>query len=262
MERKEIKPDIALFPAEFQPLLKSANLFDSSCSDTAEVIFIDKDAGYYLKSAEKGSLAKEAEMTRFFHEKSLGAEVLSYISNEKDWMLTAKVPGEDCTTRKYLENPARLCDLLAQKLRELHSFDIAGCPISDQTTAYYAIAEQNYKKGSYDKSAAERYGVCASAEEAWKIVQSNKHLLKTDTLLHGDYCLPNVMLDDWKFSAFIDVGNGGVGDRHIDIFWGIWSLGYNLKTDRYRDRFLDAYGRDAIDIEMLPVIAAFEVFGG
>ena len=85
--------------------------------------------------------------------------------------------------------------------------------------------------------------------------------LRTDTLIHGDYCLPNVMLDDWKLSAFIDVGNGGVGDRHIDLFWGVWTLWFNLKTDKYADRFLDAYGRDAVEREMLRVVAAAEVFG-
>ena len=59
----------------------------------------------------------------------------------------------------------------------------------------------------------------------------------------------------------IDVGCGGVGDRHIDLFWGVWTLAYNLKTDRYGERFLDAYGRDGVDVSLLHVIAAAEAFG-
>ena len=69
------------------------------------------------------------------------------------------------------------------------------------------------------------------------------------------------MLDDWRVSGFIDLDHGGIGDRHIDLYWGCWSLGFNLKTDRYRDRFLDAYGRDKINEALLSVIGAFEVFG-
>ena len=80
-------------------------------------------------------------------------------------------------------------------------------------------------------------------------------------LTHGDYCLPNILLDDWRFAGFIDLDSGGVGDRHVDLFWGIWSLGFNLKTDRYRERFLDAYGRDKIEEERLRTVAAVEVFG-
>ena len=86
------------------------------------------------------------------------------------------------------------------------------------------------------------------------------HLLKTDTLLHGDYCLPNIILDNWNFSGFIDLGSGGVGDKHIDLFWGIWTLEFNLKTDKYTNRFLDAYGRFDIEPDMLKIIAAIEVF--
>ena len=69
------------------------------------------------------------------------------------------------------------------------------------------------------------------------------------------------MLDSWKLSGFVDVGNGGIGDRHIDVFWGIWTLWFNLGTDKYRDRFIDAYGRDKIDENILKIIAAAEVFG-
>lgn len=85
--------------------------------------------------------------------------------------------------------------------------------------------------------------------------------LKSRVLLHGDYCLPNIILNNWKLSGFVDVGNGGVGDRHIDLLWGIWSLGFNMKADMYRGRFLDAYGRDKADESVLKIVAAAEVFG-
>ena len=69
------------------------------------------------------------------------------------------------------------------------------------------------------------------------------------------------MLDNWRFSGLIDVGNGGVGDRHIDIFWGAWTLFFNLKTNAYYNRFLDAYGRDRVEPELLRTVAALESFG-
>ena len=100
-----------------------------------------------------------------------------------------------------------------------------------------------------------------TADKAWKTVCEGRELLCSDTLIHGDYCLPNVMLDDWRFSGFIDLGNGGVGDRHVDIFWGAWTLWFNLHTDQYKDRFFDAYGRDAIDAEALKIVEIAEMFG-
>ena len=82
--------------------------------------------------------------------------------------------------------------------------------------------------------------------------------MKPDTFNHGDFCLPNVMLDNGKFSAFIDVGLAGLGDRHIDIYWALWSLDFNLKTDRYTDLFLDLYGRDKISTDILKKVGEIE----
>jgi kanamycin kinase len=248
-------------PAELRPLLSGATLYDSSCSPEARVIFIGKDGGYFLKSAPKGVLEREAIMTRYFHGKGLAAEVLSYLSDERDWLLTAKIQGDDCTTGKYLEQPERLCDVFAERLALLHGEDFSDCPIQNHTERYLAVAERNYHADTFDKSHFPNSFGYKDAEEAWAIVEKNGHLLKSGTLLHGDYCLPNVILDDWRFSGFVDLDGGGVGDRHVDIFWGIWTLWFNLKTNQYRKRFIDAYGRDKVDEEMLRIVAAAEVFG-
>ena len=253
-----IEPDT--FPALFRPLL-SADIFDSSCSAAAKVWYIQKDGGYYLKTAAKGTLHTEAEMTRYFHSKGLGAEVLAYASLDKDWMLTARVSGEDCLAQMYLDDPTRLCDLTAQLLRLLHETDHAGCPIPDRTKDYLANARKNYLSKAYDETLFPDNWGYGSADEAWRVLEENGKYFKTDVLLHGDYCLPNIMLDNWQLSGFIDLDAGGIGDRHIDLFWGMWSLGFNLKTDRYRDRFLDAYGRDQVNEDVFRVIAAAEVFG-
>ena len=76
MKRTPISPNLEIYPREFHSLLKNAPLFDSSCSPEARVIYIDRDSGYFLKRAPKGSLANQACMTDYFHKKGLGAEVL------------------------------------------------------------------------------------------------------------------------------------------------------------------------------------------
>lgn len=259
---KPITIDILAYPIELHPFLSGVNLYDSSGGYSgAETIFIDKDGGYFLKSAPKGTLEREAVMTKYFHSKGLAANILAYISNERDWMLTEKIYGDDCTAYKYLEQPERLCDILAERLALLHSENFKDCPITNHTEGYLTKAEHNKRADTFDKSHFPDSWGYASAEEAWAAVETHGHLLKTDTLLHGDYCLPNIILSDWKFSGFIDLDNGGVGDRHVDIFWAIWTLAWNLKTDKYRERFIDAYGCDKVDEEMLRVVAAVEVFG-
>lgn len=261
MKRTPIIPDLSLFPDALRPLLENSPVFDSSCSKEARVWFLDTEGGLYLKSAPKGALKTEADMTRYFHGKELSAEVLTYLSADRDWLLTRRIPGEDCTFSKYMDNPRRLCDTLAVLLRQLHETDFSSCPVPNRCDAYRETARRNYEAGFCDLNLfPDKWGF-SCPEEAWSIVQANGPFLKNDTLLHGDYCLPNIMLDDWCFSGFIDLDSSGVGDKHIDLFWGVWTLFFNLKTNAYYDRFLDAYGREEIEPELLRTVAAFEVFG-
>ncbi|MBQ9744097.1 MAG: aminoglycoside 3'-phosphotransferase [Clostridia bacterium] len=248
-------------PCEIASAFKGARVYDSSCSPEARVYFIDTGEGFYLKTAKKGTLSREAEMSEYFYKKGFSQGVASYVSLERDWLLTRKVAGEDCTHSAYLSNPCRLADLMGEMLRQLHSIDASDCPVQDRVREYIGLAEANYSTGNYDRSAFPDSFGYKNAEEAYKVFNEGKHLLKSDTLIHGDYCLPNIMLKDWSFSGFIDTGNGGIGDRHIDLFWGCWTLWFNLKTNKYRDRFLDAYGRDKVDDDILRIIASAEVFG-
>lgn len=261
MKRTPITAPLPDLPEAIRSFAQGAVIFDSSCSPEARVYFLDKGPGCYLKTSPKGTLKTEAELYAWFASKGLAPEVLAYESGDRDWLLTRAARGEDCIHPDYLADPKRLCDTTAQLLRQLHETDFSGCPVPDRTATYKATAGANFRTGNYDASLFPDNWGYDSAEEAWAVIESQGHLLDTDTLIHGDYCLPNIMLEDWAFSAFIDLGNGGVADRHIDLFWGAWSLFFNLKTDAYRDRFLDAYGRDKIELEKLRLIAAYEVFG-
>ncbi len=261
MLRKPITLHQRNIPAEFHTFLDGAAVFDSSCSKIAQVWFLDKGPGFYLKIAPKGALQKEAAMTAFFAAKGLAPEVVAYESLTEDWMLTIRARGEDCLDPIYINDPEKLCDTTAQLLRMLHETDTTNCPVPNRTQDYLSTAQANFQLGNYDTALFPDNWGYATVEDAWREIETNSKYLQSNTLLHGDYCLPNIMLDNWQFSAFIDLDTAGVGDKHVDLFWGMWSLHFNLKTDIYRDRFLDAYGREGICEEVFRTVAAIEVFG-
>ena len=60
-------------------------------------------------------------------------------------------------------------------------------------------------------------------------------------LIHGDFALPNVLVEDGKLSALVDVGQSGLGNPETDLAAGVWSLQYNYGPGHART-FLDAYG--------------------
>ena len=253
------------FPAEVPEYIRSrfesADIYDSSSSPEARVYFIDADGGYFLKRAKRRTLEREVKLTHYFNLIGLGANVISYTTGAYDWMLTERVIGEDCTHRTYLEDPMRLSALLGERLRELHSTPCELCPVKNRTEEYLAAVLENYRTENYDTSQFPDSFGYRTADEAYAALKDGMAGLRSDVLIHGDFCLPNIMLDNWKPTGYIDVGCGGIGDRHIDLFWGTWTLWFNLKTDKYTARFLDAYGRDKVDHDLIRTVAAAEVFG-
>ena len=222
MKKTEIKINTADFPKEIQYVFKDAKIYDSSSHPTMTVLY--SNLGYYIKIAEKGILSEEADMVKLFHNKRLGVELISYVSENKDYMITRPAIGEDAT--HYLDNPEKLCSVLAETMKFLHSRQISDVPVS--------LCMKSYKN------------------------ELNTGILKQDTFIHGDFCLPNIILNDWKFSSIIDVGLAGVGDRHIDIYWALWSLNFNLKTDKYTDYFLSLYGSENYDKSILKIVSEVE----
>lgn len=248
-------------PYRLHKLISNAPIYDSSSSPQARVYFIDKDEGYYLKKGSVGSLKKEADMNQYFYTKGIGAEVLKYDSDQNDWLLTRAIKGEDGIHQAYLDDPKRLCDTMALSLRYLHEMEYEGCPIKERTDDYLKHAENRYHLGKFDPSFLSDSHMFASAKEAYAVLEQGKSALNGKVLLHGDYCLPNIILNEWNLSGFIDLGAGGVGDPHIDLFWGIHTLWFNLHSHDYAQRFLDAYGRDKVNPDLFRIIAAAEVFG-
>ena len=247
-------------PPQLAQITRGAEVFDSSCSRAARVYYIAKDGGMYLKTAAKGTLKRQKLLTEYFARLGLSAPVLDYIEAEQDWLLMQAVKGDDCIAESYLSEPDRLCDTLAEVMAHLHSMPADACPNPSRTEEYLRGVESGYRSGKFYTRDLGAFGI-TDREQAYRLVADNRHLFEQNCLIHGDFCLPNIMLDNWRFSGFIDLDHAGVGDRHIDIYWVLWSLRYNLKTDACAERFMQAYGKEKINPDMLRIIAAAEAFG-
>ena len=103
MQKTETTINLNDFPKELHYIFKGAKVYDSSSNPTMQVLY--SDLGYYVKIAEKDKLKKEAEMARLFENMGMGAEVVSYISDDRDYMVTRSPCG--CTQRSVLGHHAR-----------------------------------------------------------------------------------------------------------------------------------------------------------
>ncbi|CAN7651126.1 aminoglycoside 3'-phosphotransferase [Paenibacillus sp. LjRoot56] len=230
MERREISFDIETVPNAIKQYIKNSNIYDSSCSENAKTLFVKGLDNSFLKISKKGSLEREFRMTSFLHSHNVAPKVMAFESDQdNDYFLTEAITGEDGVSGVHLKYPNKLATVLGENLRMLHSISTVNCPYDNRTSEL--LDEQS--EISYDLK---------------KLITFTA---KNNVIIHGDYCLPNIIMDNFSFKGFIDLGYGGVGDRHYDICWGIWTLNHNFKTNIYRDLFLDAYGREDMDIERL-----------
>lgn len=190
----------------------------------------------HLKIAPLGTLERSAKAQEYFHSKGLSAPLIAFEQADgRDWLLVKSVSGAYACDRALMSDPARLARVLGETVRMLHEVNAADCPLTDAN----ARALEAYEK------------------EAGAAFAGDLSVLRRDALIHGDMCLPNIFLDsDYRFSGFIDLGDSGLGDRHFDLYWAVWSLTYNLKNPDYNEAFLNAYGRDAFDSARYEVCAA------
>lgn len=247
MKQTEISFDISTLAPDMRSLIGSARFFDSSCSESAQTIYVDGDIKAFLKIGASGSLKREKEMQDYLSAYGLAAKTLAYINTgTHDSLLSTALDGEDAISELHLGDPLKLAQVLGIHLRELHSLPTQNCPFPNRSAELLAESKSNIATGYMDNAIVEEEFLFAAAK-----LQELSHLAKDDVVIHGDYCLPNILMQDFQLRGFVDLGTGGIGDRHYDLFWGMWSLNYNLGTHHFTDTFLDAYGRDYYDPQRL-----------
>lgn len=216
------------------------------------------DTGYYLKLAAPGSLSTEAALGRLLYPRGLSAEVIDYVTSaERDVLVTREVCGCDLT--HLCGEPREVCRLMASALRRLHEQPTAGLPVAQAQLDHIDAVRRTPRGRRRDDAALCDYFGLNDDGAMLRLAHDGLERLSVDTLIHGDACLPNVIQADGRCSGFIDLGGAGVGDRHIDLYWAVWSLWYNLGTADFTDTFLDMYGRDRFDPSMLRAVAAGEI---
>lgn len=232
-------------PQEFQ---------ETSGLSGAKTYYWPGEGGCYLKIGDKGTLEREYASDAYFSTYGLTPEPLAYSSGDRDALLIRALPGLCACSPERLQEPERLAAALGRILRSFHDRNFPDCPFTNSVGDMLGRVEKNYRKKSMDEALA-AYVREPQPERLIAYIRENSSVLRDDTVLHGDYCLPNILLDDtYRLTGFLDMGAAGRGDRHYDLFWGRWSLWRNLGTDAYGDAFFDSYGRDVIDEQRLKVI--------
>ena len=194
------------------------------------------------------------QMMKWLEGKIPVPRVLCY---EKDadhqYLLMSRVPGKMSCDDDYLEHPKELLALLAEALELLWSVDISDCPRSRDIDTELREARYRVENGLADREHTEpgTYGEGGfrDPEELLEWLEENRPD-NEPVLSHGDFCLPNIFLENGRISGLIDLGTCGAGDKWKDIALCYRSLQHNFDgtyggkvyPDFHPDALFDALG--------------------
>lgn len=161
------------------------------------------------------------EVMRWLSGKLPAPQVLHHeVCEGKSILLMSRVPGQMACARYWMERSDEMVTLLAEGLRMLWSVDISDCPRDRGLDNELADARRRVEAGLVTTEGAQpdTYGPggFASPEELLLWLENNRPDYDP-VLSHGDYCLPNVFLQEGRVSGMIDLGDAGIADRWRDI---------------------------------------------
>lgn len=201
----------------------------------------------FVKLAPAGhvpSLAEEAERMRWARSYlPVPAVVECDTEDAVDWLVTSALPGRDATHPDLVRAPDELAGILGRGLRAFHDgAPVDACPFDFRVEAALRHVRSRLEAGRIDP-ARDFHDEFAhlTAVAAVALLESTRPDSEDLVVCHGDYCLPNLLVEDGCATGFVDLGELGVADRWWDLAVATWSLTWNLGSG-YEESFLAAYG--------------------
>ena len=170
------------------------------------------------------------------------------LDHDDETLLMSKLPGTDATDRTHWFDLETTVTAMAHALRDIHAVPTTECPFDASPPALMRQAGDRVARGEVDPNDFEPGNRRYTAPELFDRLAGLPLPEPDDPVFcHGDYCLPNVLLQDGRVTGVVDWGRAGVGDRYLDLALAARSIVHNTGMPALAVRFFDAYGVDRID---------------
>lgn len=184
--------------------------------------------------ADIQALRAERDRLIFLNGRLPVPQVVEYAEKHgRAFLLTQRLPGRMLCDEMFLRDPQRLVRLLADACMLLAQVDCAECCFDAGAAALLTQAHVRVQTGRCSVSDAEpgTYGPGGFANPAALFDWLCRHVPSyTVHFVHGDCCLPNILVENDRISGFVDVGRCGKGDMWQDLALCVRSLRHNLEA--------------------------------
>jgi kanamycin kinase len=199
----------------------------------------------FVKVAKLGwhpSLSDERDRLTWAAPRLPVPHVLRYGRDEGvEWLITTGLPGADAANCCTAE-PGALVSALARGLRDFHQIPVKACPFDFSLKSALRHVRKRVETGlinpALDFHPEHRH---LTAEQALATVERDRPASEDLVVCHGDYCLPNALIQAGRVTGYVDLGELGVADRWSDLAVATWSVTWNLGSG-WEQEFLSSYG--------------------
>jgi aminoglycoside 3'-phosphotransferase II len=148
---------------------------------------------------------------------------------------------------------------VASQLRRLHSLDAAECPFDRTLDRVLPLAATRAASGLVDESDFDPERLGCNATELLDALYRERPGFEDIVVTHGDFCLPNMIFDNGRFSGFVDCGRCGRADRYQDLALAHRSIEGTFGKS-VAGNFLEAYGLERVDTKKLSYYRLLDEF--
>ncbi|HTU39358.1 MAG TPA: aminoglycoside 3'-phosphotransferase [Acidimicrobiales bacterium] len=157
-------------------------------------------------------------------------------------LITEAIPGCDATHPAWRDDLPALVSALGRGLRSFHeAVEEEWCPFRFDVARALDHVARRVAAGTIGAAdfhpEHERFSAASALAELVATAPPHEDLV----VCHGDYCPPNVLLEDGRVTGYVDLGELGVADRWWDIAVGAWSTGWNYGPE-FEPLFYESYG--------------------
>ena len=254
------------FPTALMPLISAYHWQRVTVGDSGADVFRLTAPGRsscYLKIVARGptvEVAAEARRMAWLAGRLPVPQVLAFAEDARGgYLLMSEVPGLDATDDAHYTDTPRLVRLLARGLRTIHTLPVAGCPFDHRLDNELERARLRMRHGLVDEGDFDPERQGRRAVDLFEELLATRPHQEYMVYTHGDYCLPNVLIDDGQIGGFIDLGRAGVGDRYRDLALAARSITRNIGV-QWVPVFFREYGLDTPDLARLQFFQVLDEF--
>ncbi|WP_060204919.1 APH(3') family aminoglycoside O-phosphotransferase [Sporosarcina koreensis] len=189
----------------------------------------------------------EKEKLEWLEGKLTVPRVLYYGKDEaNEYLLMSEIIGVNASDQSHRDDLPAMLESLGYGLETIHRVRIDNCPFDQSLDMKIKEAKNRVDQELVDEDDFDEVRKGRKARDLFDELLSNRPVTEELVFTHGDFCLPNVIMENKKVSGFIDWGRAGIADRYQDLALAIRSISSNFGKE-YVPYFLSGY--EIIDMD-------------